>query len=73
MVRKQHDVLVVSTANQVVIATKASDAYKANDATTIAAQTKAANDELAKMQASASTLLACYVPQSRKVISYRQI
>ena len=51
MVRKQHDVLVASTANQVVIATKASDAYKANDATTIAAQSKAANDELAKIQA----------------------
>lgn len=51
MVRKQHEVLITSTANQIAIANKASDAYKANDATTIAAQSKAANDELAKIQA----------------------
>jgi hypothetical protein len=51
LIQKQHDVLVASSANQVAIANKASDAYKANDATTIAAQSKAANDELSKIQA----------------------
>lgn len=69
MVRKQHDVLVVSTANQVVIATKASDAYKANDATTIAAQTKAANDELAKIQAVYDDVYALVRTQQSNIVA----
>lgn len=50
-VRTQHDVLVASTAAQVAIAKKASEAYKANDSAALAVQTKAANDELAKIKA----------------------
>lgn len=50
-VQKQHDVLVKSVAEQVAIAKKASEAYKANDSAALAAQTKAAADELAKIQA----------------------
>ncbi len=57
-VRKFNDVLVASTANQVVIAKKASDAYKANDEAALKEQTKAANDELAKMQAVYSDMYA---------------
>lgn len=57
-VRKFNDVLVASTANQVVIAKKASDAYKANDEAALKEQTKAANDELAKIQAVYSDMYA---------------
>ncbi len=68
-VRKQHDVLVASTANQVAIATKASDAYKANDATTIEAQTKAANDELTKIQSVYDDVYALVRAQQSQIIS----
>lgn len=57
-VRKFNDVLIASSANQVVIAKKASDAYKANDEAALKVQTKAANDELAKMQAVYSDMYA---------------
>ncbi len=49
--QKQHEVLTASSANQVIIATNASQAFKDGDATTIAAQTKNANAETAKIQA----------------------
>jgi hypothetical protein len=68
LIQKQHDALVASTANQVAIANKASDAYKANDATTIAAQSKAANDELAKIQAVYDDIYASVRAQQVQII-----
>lgn len=71
--QKQHQVLVASTANQVAIANKASDAYKANDSATIAAQTKAAADELAKIQAVYDDIYSYVRAQQGLIVSSAQL